>query len=146
MICLLGGPLNSSFILCSRIHTTKPTTKKKQPVTIHKRALNGPRKAQAPEFDFLKGATTTNPDATYGCVKSRIFVLLVTMATSPTTASKNCNKNMSESDTGIYRLNLKLQTTLLCTHTRRNFIHQLCVAWIVFTISKGDKLILNRIW
>ena len=92
--CFLGGPLNSSFILCSRIHTTKPITRKKHAVTIHIRALNGLRKAQAPEFNFLNGATTTNPDATYGCVKSRVFVLLVTMAISPTAASKNCNKNM----------------------------------------------------
>uniref|UniRef100_A0A2P2IQK6 Glutamate receptor n=1 Tax=Rhizophora mucronata TaxID=61149 RepID=A0A2P2IQK6_RHIMU len=88
MTCLLGGPLNSSFILCSRIQTIMPIRRKKQPVMIHKSGLNGLRNAQAPVFNFLNGATTTNPDAANGCVKSTIFVRFVTMAISPTAASK----------------------------------------------------------
>lgn len=86
--CLLGGPLNSSLIRCSKIQTTMPTKRKQQAVTAHISRLKGRRKAQAPEFSFLKGATTTSPDAAYGCVKSTIFVRFVTMAISPTTPSK----------------------------------------------------------
>lgn len=88
--CLLGGPLNSSLIRCSKIQTTMPTKRKQQAVTAHISRLKGRRKAQAPELSFLKGATTTSPDAAYGCVKSTIFVRFVTMAISPTTPSKFC--------------------------------------------------------
>jgi hypothetical protein len=35
----------------------------------------------------LTGATTTSPDSIKGCVKSTIFVLFVTIVTSPTAAS-----------------------------------------------------------
>lgn len=91
--CFFGGPLNSSFILCSRIHTTMPMTMKKAAVTAHICKLNGRRKAHAPVLSFLNGATTTSPDVAYGCVKSTIFVLFVTMAMSPTAASKNCKQN-----------------------------------------------------
>ena len=61
---------------------------------VHIRALNGRRKAQAPEFNFLNGATTTSPDAANGCVKSTIFVRFVTIVISPTAASNCCNKEM----------------------------------------------------
>lgn len=87
MNCLLGVPLNSSFILCSRIHTTIPMTRKKAAVTAHKVGENGRKNAQAPVFIFLNGATTTSPDAAYGCVKSTILVLFVTIAMSPTAPS-----------------------------------------------------------
>ena len=43
-------------------------------MTAHMSAENGRRKAQAPEFNFLNGATTTRPDETNGWVKSTIFV------------------------------------------------------------------------
>jgi len=89
--CCLGEPLNSSFTLCSRIHTTIPTKKKKQAVTIHIKGVNGCRKDHPPELIFLKGATTTSPDAAYGCVKSAILVRFVTMAMSPTAPSKYCS-------------------------------------------------------
>lgn len=86
--CLLGGPRKSSFVLRSKIQTTAPTTRKNIPVTHHIIGVKGLRKAQALEFDFLIGATTTSPDSIYGCVKSTIFALLVVIVTSPTTASK----------------------------------------------------------
>jgi hypothetical protein len=95
--CFLGGPLNSSFILCSRIHTTIPIRRKKEAVTIHIYLLNGRRKAQAPEFSFLNGATTTSPDEANGWVKSTIFVRFVTIAMSPTAASNFCYKEMGDS-------------------------------------------------
>jgi hypothetical protein len=96
IICCLGGPLNSSFILCSRIHTTIPTKKKKQAVTIHIKGVNGCRKDQPPELIFLKGATTTSPDAAYGCVKSTILVRFVTIAMSPIAPSRTCNAKLKE--------------------------------------------------
>lgn len=96
IICCLGVPLNSSFILCSRIHTTIPMKKKKEAVTIHIRGVNGRKKDQPPVFVFLKGATTTSPDAAYGWVKSTIFVLFVTMAMSPTAPSKSYIKKTKE--------------------------------------------------
>ena len=65
-ICFLGGPRNSSFILCSRIHTTVPIIRKKAAVTAHMNGVNGLKNAQALEFDFLTGATTTSPDSIYG--------------------------------------------------------------------------------
>jgi len=64
-------------------------------MTPHIPGVNGRRKAQAPEFFFLNGATTTRPDDAYGCVKSTILVLLVTMAISPTAASKFYKKKYS---------------------------------------------------
>lgn len=96
IICLLGGPLNSSFILCSKIHTTIPITRKEKAVTIHIDRVNGCRNAQAPVFNFLKGATTTSPDAAYGCVKSTIFVRFVTIAISPIAASKTCIRKIRQ--------------------------------------------------
>ena len=86
--CLLGGPLKSSLVRRSKIHTTAPTTRKNKPVTNHIIGVKGLKKAQALEFDFLMGATTTSPDSMYGCVKSTIFVLFVVIVMSPTTASK----------------------------------------------------------
>lgn len=56
-------------------------------VTAHIFAVNGLRKAQALECTFLTGATTTNPDSIYGCVKSAILVRLVMIAMSPIAAS-----------------------------------------------------------
>lgn len=87
-ICFLGGPLNSSFNLCSRIQTTVPTTRKKTPVTAHISGVKGRKNAQAFEFSFLTGATTTSPDSMYGWLKSTAFVRFVTIAMSPTAASK----------------------------------------------------------
>lgn len=92
IICLLGGPRKSSFNLCSRIHTTDPTMRKKKAVTHHSFQVNGLKKAHALESDFLTGATTTSPDSIYGCVKSAILVLLVVIAISPTAASKVCRE------------------------------------------------------
>ena len=66
-ICLFGGPWKSSLILCSKIQTTTPTTRKKTPVTHHNCGVNGLRNAQALEFNFLIGATTTRPESIYGC-------------------------------------------------------------------------------
>lgn len=60
--CFLGGPRKSSFILCSRIHTTVPTIMKKAAVTAHIHGVNGRKNAQALE-NFLTGATTTSPDS-----------------------------------------------------------------------------------
>lgn len=85
--CWLSGPRNSWLIRCSRIQTTTPTKRKKAPVTPHISQLNGLRKAQAVDFTFLTGVTTTSPDSMYGWVKSTILVLLVTMVMSPTAAS-----------------------------------------------------------
>uniref|UniRef100_A0A7C9ACR3 Uncharacterized protein n=1 Tax=Opuntia streptacantha TaxID=393608 RepID=A0A7C9ACR3_OPUST len=85
--CCLGEPLKSSFILCSRTHITAPIAKKHTAMTPHMPGVNGRRKAQGPEFNFFNGATTTRPDEAYGCVKSTILVLLVTIAISPTAAS-----------------------------------------------------------
>lgn len=87
--CLLEVPLKSSLLRRSRIHTAAPTTKKDSPVTNHIHGVNGLRKAQALEYNFLIGATTTSPDSIYGCVKSTIFVLFVVMVMSPTTASNS---------------------------------------------------------
>lgn len=87
--CLLAGPLKSSLKRRSKIHTTAPTTKKNIPVTNHIIGVNGLRKAQALDFIFLIGATTTSPDSIYGCVKSTILVLFVVMVMSPTTASNS---------------------------------------------------------
>lgn len=70
-----------------------PMTIKKAAVMAHISILNGRRKAHPPVLSLLNGATTTSPDVTYGCVKSTVFVLLVTMAMSPTAASKNCRQN-----------------------------------------------------
>lgn len=89
MTCFFGGPRNSSFIRCSRIHTTAPTTRKNAAVTHHICIVNGRRKDQALEFSLLMGATIISPDSINGCVKSTIFVLFVTIAMSPITASKN---------------------------------------------------------
>jgi hypothetical protein len=91
--CLVGEPLNSSFTLCSNIHTTAPTVMNDRTMTAHISGENGRRKAQAPEFNFLNGTTTTRPDEANGCVKSTIFVLLVVIVTSPTTASKIYKKS-----------------------------------------------------
>lgn len=61
--CFLGGPRKSSFILCSRIQTTAPTIRKKAAVTPHIKGVNGRKKAQALEFNFLKGASMNSPDS-----------------------------------------------------------------------------------
>lgn len=61
--------------------------RKNAAVVIHISLVNGFRKAQALEFIFLTGATTTNPDSIYGCVKSAILVRLVIIAMSPIAAS-----------------------------------------------------------
>ena len=87
--CFLGGPRNSSFVLRSKIQTTAPTRRKDIPVTHHINGVNGLKNAQALEFNFQTGATTTSPDSIYGCVKSTIFILFVVIVMSPTTASKS---------------------------------------------------------
>ena len=87
--CFLRGPLNSSFVLRSKIQITTPTKRKDIPVTHHIVGVNGLRKAQALEFNFENGATTTSLDSIYGCVKSTCFVLLVVIVMSPTTASSS---------------------------------------------------------
>lgn len=87
--CVLGGPLNSSLILCSKVQITIPTRRKKAALTPHSSGENGRRNAQAPVFNFLNGATMTSPDAANGCVKSTIFVRFVTIAISPIAPSKN---------------------------------------------------------
>uniref|UniRef100_A0A7C9DWG7 Uncharacterized protein n=1 Tax=Opuntia streptacantha TaxID=393608 RepID=A0A7C9DWG7_OPUST len=61
--CCLGGPRNSSFILCSKIQITAPTIRKNAPVTAHICAVNGLKNAQALEYNFLTGATTTSPES-----------------------------------------------------------------------------------
>lgn len=86
--CFLGEPRNSGLSLCSRIHTTLPTKRKKAPVTHHISVVNGWRKDQGLDFCSLKGTTTTSPDGMKGWVKSTILVLFVTIVTSPTAASK----------------------------------------------------------
>lgn len=67
---------------------TAPMIRKKAAVTAHIPPVNGLRKAHAFEFIFLTGATTTNPDSAYGCVKSATLVRFVTIAISPIAASK----------------------------------------------------------
>ena len=62
--------------------------RKKILVTSHIIGVNGLKNAQALEFNSLTGATTTNPDPIYGCVKSTILVRLVVIAMSPIAASK----------------------------------------------------------
>lgn len=62
--------------------------RKKAAVTPHIDGVNGLKKAQALEFNFLTGTTTTNPESMNGWVKSTIFVRLVTIAMSPIAASK----------------------------------------------------------
>lgn len=64
--CFLGGPRNSSFVLCSRIHTTSPIIRKKAAVTPHIDGENGRKNVQALEFSFKTGTTTTSPDSIYG--------------------------------------------------------------------------------
>lgn len=85
--CWLGGPRNSWLIRCSRIQTTAPTKRKKEPVTHHICQENGFRNAHGLDFFSFTAATTTSPDSIKGCVKSTIFVLLVTIVMSPTAAS-----------------------------------------------------------
>lgn len=145
--CCRGEPLNSSFVLCSKIHMTIPTARKKAPVTIHIWGVNGRKKAQAPVFIFLNGATTTSPDATYGCVKSTIFVLLVVMAISPTAASNNCHSTWKHKPPNQINIVEKFfrSSGLISTHTRCDRIHQICVAWVFMTISKRNELIWNCI-
>jgi hypothetical protein len=60
---------------------------KKIAVIPHIFGVNGLKNAQALEFNFLTGATTTSPDSIYGCVKSTILVRLVMIAMSPIAAS-----------------------------------------------------------
>lgn len=86
--CCLGDPRNSVFERCSRIQTTAPTKRKKAPVTHHICTEKGFRKAQGLEDLSLTCATMTRPDSIYGCVKSTILVLFVTIDISPTAASK----------------------------------------------------------
>lgn len=88
MICCFGGPRKSSFIRCSKIQTTAPITRKDTAVMHHIFGVNGRKKAQALEFNFLTGATITKPDSMYGCVKSAILVRFVIIAMSPIAASK----------------------------------------------------------
>lgn len=57
-------------------------------MTAHINGVKGRKNAQALEFNFLTGATTTSPDSIYGWVKSTAFVRFVTIAMSPTAASK----------------------------------------------------------
>lgn len=56
---------------------------KEAAVAHHILAVNGRKKAQALEFNFFTGATTTRPDSMYGCVKSAILVRFVMIAMSP---------------------------------------------------------------
>ena len=62
--------------------------RKKIHVTSHIIGVNGLKNAQALEFNSLTEATTTSPDAIYGCVKSTILVRLVVIAMSPIVASQ----------------------------------------------------------
>lgn len=121
MICLLGVPLNSSFIRCSKIQTTVPTTRKKKAVTAHNVGENGRKKAQAPVFIFLNGATTTSPDAAYGCVKSTILVRFVTIAISPTAPSNTYNKSL------IFKASV-------CYELFRHCLGHFSYAWYVVTV------------
>jgi hypothetical protein len=50
--------------------------------------VNGFKKAQAFDSTTLAGATMIRPDSIYGWVKSTSLVLFVTIAMSPTAASK----------------------------------------------------------
>ena len=86
--CVLGGPRNSSFTLCSSIQMTTPVNMKDRSTIHHKVDVNGIRKAQG-LFALLSftGSSTTNPDSMYGCVKSTIRRRSARIATSPTTAS-----------------------------------------------------------
>lgn len=94
MNCFLGGPLKSSLVRCSKIHTTAPTKRKNRPIKPHISTVNGFKKAHA--FDSLSFVATTivRPDSMYGCVKSTILVRLVTMDMSPTAASKTYKKKI----------------------------------------------------
>lgn len=90
--CFLGGPRNSSLILCSSIHITAPTKRKNNPVTHHISKVNGCKKAQALESCSLTAVSMTSPDSIKGCVKSTILVLSVLIAMSPTAASNSYKK------------------------------------------------------
>ena len=90
-----GGPRNSSFIRCSRTHTTKPMKTKKTPLVIQRSLLKGFRKIHA----FLVplstiGTTNDTPDTVYGNVKSTKLDLFAVIVISPTTASKFCPSKM----------------------------------------------------
>lgn len=87
--CILVGPLKSSFKQRSNIHTTTQTTKKYIHVTNHIIGVNGLKKAQALDFIFLIGVTTTSLDSMYGCVKSTILVQFVVIVMSLTIGSNS---------------------------------------------------------
>lgn len=88
-ICCFGVPRNSGLSLCSRIQTAAPTRRKKAPVAHHISHVNGFRKAQALELLPRTRVTITSPDSVYGCVKSTILILFLTIAMSPTAASSS---------------------------------------------------------
>ncbi|KAG6661248.1 hypothetical protein CIPAW_03G160700 [Carya illinoinensis] len=85
--CLLGGPRKSLLTRCSRIQITTAIITKEAAVTHHISTVNGLRNTQALDFELRTGATMTRPVVAYGCEKSTIFVLFVTIAMSPTAAS-----------------------------------------------------------
>ncbi len=86
-----GGPRKSSFILCSRTHTTKPMKTKKQPLVIQRSQVKGFKNTHV-FFVLLSltGTTIDTPDSVYGNVKSTKLDLFAIIVISPTTASKFC--------------------------------------------------------
>jgi hypothetical protein len=71
LIWYWGGPVNSEFTLCSRIHTTKPTTKKEPRVIPQSPGVKGLKKIKLLLATLsFRGTTIPTPDVVYGKVKS----------------------------------------------------------------------------
>ena len=87
-------PRKSSFIRCSRTHTTKPMKTKKQQLVSQRSQVKGFKNTHAFFFPLsVIGTTIDTPDSVYGNVKSTKLDLFAKIVMSPTTASKFCKAN-----------------------------------------------------
>ena len=90
-----GGPRNSSFIRCSRTHTTKPMKTKKTPLVIQRSQVNGFKNTHAFFLSLsLIGTTIVTPDSVYGNVKSIYLLLFARITVSAARASKFCQSKI----------------------------------------------------
>jgi hypothetical protein len=90
--CFHLDPLNSSFVGCSIIHTTRPVKKINTIVAIQSSFVRGSKKIHMVALSsFLAKTSIATPDSVYGIVKSTYLDRLAIIVTSPTAASNFCH-------------------------------------------------------
>lgn len=88
ILCESGPSLNSSFILCSKVHTRRPSMINDTKVANQRFQVRGFRNTHGFSLSLsLTRTTIDTPDSVNGNVKSTYCDLFATMVISPTATS-----------------------------------------------------------